>query len=90
MAERRKGKRTRNPLSRLVEDFVDDAKDLVDDTLDRAKDLERDSRRAVRRAVDGDKKTQEMDELKSAIDELTAKVNRLAELQADAARKANS
>ena len=91
MAEQRKAKRKRNTLTRFVEDLVDDTKGLVDDTLDRAKDLERDGRKAVRRAVDGDDKTAtEMDSLKSAIDDLTAKVNRLAALQAEAARKASS
>lgn len=81
------GKRRRNSITRLVEDVVDDAKDLVDDVVDRAKDAERGSRKAVRRAArdNGDRSDQarEMDDLKSALDDLTAKVNRLVALQAE-------
>jgi polyhydroxyalkanoate synthesis regulator phasin len=88
------GKRRRNSITRLIEDVVDDAKDLVDDVVDRAKDTERDSRKAVRRAVKDDngrngESTEEMDDLKSALDDLTAKVNRLVALQAEANRKPN-
>ncbi len=88
------GKRRRNSITRLIEDVVDDAKDLVDDAVDRAKDVERDGRRAVRRAAkDDDRRNRsgrerEMDDLKSALDDLTAKVERLAAMQAEA-RKQN-
>jgi polyhydroxyalkanoate synthesis regulator phasin len=87
------GKRRRNSITRLIEDVVDDAKDLVDDVVDRAKDVEKDGRKAVRRAVkEDDKRTdtsaREMDDLKSALDDLTAKVNRLVAMQADG-RKPN-
>ena len=83
------GKRRRNSITRLLEDVVDDAKDLVDDVVDRAKDVERDGRKAVRRAVKDDDKgrngsTSEMDDLKTALDDLTAKVNRLVAMQAEA------
>jgi hypothetical protein len=88
-----KGRRRRNPITRLLEDVVDDTKDLVDDVIDRAKDVEHDSRRAVRKAVDGDgrddRSTREIDDLKSAIDDLTAKVARLAALQSDARKTAS-
>jgi polyhydroxyalkanoate synthesis regulator phasin len=85
-------KRRRNSITRLIEDVVDDAKDLVDDVVDRAKDVERDGRKAVRRAVkdddgrngNGNGSTQEMDDLKSALDDLTAKVNRLVAMQSEA------
>jgi polyhydroxyalkanoate synthesis regulator phasin len=89
------GKRRRNSITRLIEDVVDDAKDLVDDVVDRAKDAERDGRKAVRRVVkdnDGDRSdhsAREMDDLKSALDDLTAKVNRLVAMQADG-RKPNA
>jgi hypothetical protein len=88
------GKRRRNSITRLIEDAVDDAKDLVDDVVDRAKDVERDSRRAARRAVRDtgddrrDRSAKEMEDLKSALDDLTAKVERLAAIQAEA-RKNN-
>jgi len=86
------GKRRRNSITRLIEDVVDDAKDLVDDVVDRAKDVERDGRKAVRRAVKdengSDTSAREMDDLKSALDDLTAKVERLVAMQADA-RKQN-
>jgi polyhydroxyalkanoate synthesis regulator phasin len=91
MADKRR--RRRNPVTRLIEDIVDDTKDLVDDVIDRAKDAEHDTRKAARKAVDGDhrddRSAREMDDLKSAIDDLTAKVARLAALQSDA-RKTNS
>jgi hypothetical protein len=86
-------KRRRNSITRLIEDVVDDAKDLVDDVVDRAKDVERDGRKAVRRAVKDDDRrngngntqsAQEMDDLKSALDDLTAKVNRLVAMQSEA------
>jgi polyhydroxyalkanoate synthesis regulator phasin len=85
------GKRRRNSLTRLIEDVVDDAKDLVDDVVDRAKDVEHDGRKAVRRVVNdngSDQSASEMDDLKSALDDLTAKVNRLVAMQAEA-RKNN-
>src|SRR5438309_7505610 len=79
------GTRRRNSLTRLIEDVVDDAKDLVDDVVDRAKDVERDGRKAVRRTVsdNGDRadRSPEMDDLRSALDDLTARVNRLVALQ---------
>jgi polyhydroxyalkanoate synthesis regulator phasin len=79
------GKRRRNSITRLLEDVVDDAKDLVDDVVDRAKDVERDGRKAVRRAArdNGDRPNREMEDLKSALDDLTAKVERLAAMQAE-------
>jgi polyhydroxyalkanoate synthesis regulator phasin len=82
-------KRRRNSITRLIEDVVDDAKDLVDDVVDRAKDAEKDGRKAVRRAVKDDDKrkdssAEEMDVLKSALDDLTAKVERLVAMQAEA------
>jgi len=86
-------KRRRNSITRLIEDVVDDTKDLVDDVVDRAKDVERDGRKAVRRAVSDDRDDgrngdgrddREMDDLKSAIDDLTAKVERLVALQTEA------
>ena len=84
-----KGKRRRTSVTRFLEDVIDDTKDLVDDVLDRTKDVESDARRAVRKAVDDDdepedKSTAEIDSLKSAIDDLTAKVNRLVARQAEA------
>lgn len=80
-------KRRRNSITRLIEDVVDDAKDLVDDVVDRAKDVEKDGRKAVRRAVKDDNgkgDSGEMDDLKSALDDLTAKVERLVAMQAEA------
>ena len=86
-------KRRRNSVTRLIEDVVDDAKDLVDDVVDRARDVERDGRKAVRRAVkdrddddrsrNGSTRENELDDLKSALDDLTAKVNRLVAMQAE-------
>jgi hypothetical protein len=84
LAESRK--RRRNTLTRFAEDIVDDTRDLVDDVVDRAKDVERDARKEARRAVEGDAASDrwghELEDLKSAIDDLAAKVNRLVALQA--------
>lgn len=85
MAER--GRRRKNPVTRIIKDVVDDTKDLVDDVIDRAKDVEGDIRKGTRDFVDDDRRdrtAREMDSLKSALDDLTAKVTRLAALQGDA------
>jgi len=74
----------KNTLTRFIEDIVDDTKDFVDDILDRAKDVETDMKDAVTDVVDDDEKTASSTEvagLHSALAELTAKVNQLAELQ---------
>ena len=86
-------KRRRSSITRLIEDVVDDARDLVDDVVDRAKDVERDGRKAVRRVVRSDDRrkdddhtsasARELDDLKSALDDLTAKVNRLVAMQSE-------
>ena len=96
MAER--SRRRRTSVTRLIGDLVDDSKDLVDDLVDRAKDVEEDARRTARRAIDDDfddrpaakerdHRDEEIDNLKSALDDLTAKVNKLVQLQLDAANK---
>lgn len=87
MAESRSERRRKNTLTSLLGDVIDDAKGLVDD-------VQSEARRAIRRVLDeddrGDTSDREIDSLKSAIDDLTVKVNRLAELQAKAARKSGS
>ena len=89
----------KNTLTRFIEDIVDDSKDFVDDILDRAKDLETDARDAIKDVVDDDASdsngVSSLQSLESALAELTAKVNQLAELQlaaasAPAAKRASS
>jgi hypothetical protein len=79
----------KNTFTRFIEDIVDDTKDFVDDILDRAKDLETDARDAVKDAVDDDEKDNagisSLASLESALAELTAKVNQLADAQLAAA-----
>ena len=81
----------KNTFTRFIEDIVDDTKDFVDDILDRAKDLETDMKDAVKDVVDDDEDEDEsvsvssLHSLESALAELTAKVNQLAELQLAAA-----
>jgi len=79
----------KNTLTRFIEDIVDDTKDFVDDILDRAKDLETDVKDAVTDVVDDDEKdtvgASSLSALESALADLTAKVNQLAELQLAAA-----
>jgi len=79
----------KNTFTRFIEDIVDDTKDFVDDILDRAKDLETDMKDAVKDAVDDDEDDKagvsSFQSLESALAELTAKVNQLAEMQLAAA-----
>ena len=75
----------KNTFTRFIEDMVDDTKDFVDDILDRAKDLETDARDAIKDVVDDDESdtvaSSSLSALESALADLTAKVNQLAELQ---------
>jgi len=71
----------KNTFTRFIEDVVDDTKDFVDDILDRAKDLETDVKDAVKDTVDDDEDAGSLHALEVALADLTAKVNRLAELQ---------
>jgi polyhydroxyalkanoate synthesis regulator phasin len=85
-------KRRSNTFTRFLEDIVDDTKDFVDDVLDRAKDLENDARDAVKDVVDDDENgssssSSEMRSIHAALEDLTAKVNQLAELQLTSAKK---
>jgi len=87
----------KNTFTRFIEDIVDDTKDFVDDILDRAKDLETDAKDAVKDVVDDDDSVSasSLQSLESALAELTAKVNQLAELQlasasAPASKRASS
>ena len=72
-----------NSITNLLGDVLDDAKELADDALDRAGGVERDARRAARRVVSGSSQDDEVDSLKAALDDLTAKVERLASLRAE-------
>jgi hypothetical protein len=82
------GTRRRNRI-RLLDDVVDDATTLVNDVVQKAKDLDRDSRKALRQVASDngddrrDRSAWEIDDLKSALDDLTSKVNRLVALRAD-------
>jgi methyl-accepting chemotaxis protein len=75
------GPRRNNTFTRWIGDMVDDTKELVDDILDRGGDVEK----AV---TDTSPITAELATLASAIEELTANVNRLAQLQSAAATAA--
>ena len=77
--------RRKNSLTRFLEDIIDDTKDLVDDLVDRAKDVEDDVRDAAKNVVDDDEESSsskgEYAQMQAALEELTTKVNQLAELQ---------
>jgi hypothetical protein len=86
----------KNTFTRFIEDIVDDTRDLVDDVLDRAKGLETDVRVAVQDVTADDDDSQTVStsgsgvaDLQVALGELTAKVNRLAELQVASAATAS-
>ena len=78
----------KNTFTRFFEDMIDDTKDFVDDVLDRAKDVENDARDAVKDVVDDDDNGSgsSVKSLHVALEELTAKVNQLAELQLASAK----
>jgi methyl-accepting chemotaxis protein len=80
----------KNTFTRFFEDMVDDTKDFVDDVLDRAKDVENNARDAVKDVVDDDddspSSSSSVKSLHAALEELTAKVNQLAELQLASAK----
>jgi polyhydroxyalkanoate synthesis regulator phasin len=78
----------KNTLTRFFEDIVDDTKDLVDDVLDRAKDVEDNARDAAKDVVDDDGNGHDasVKSLHVAIEELTAKINQLAEAQLASAK----
>jgi phage shock protein A len=84
----------KNTFTRFIEDIVDDTKDFVDDVLDRAKDAESNVKDAVTDVVDDDEtdsvSVSSLASLESALAELTAKVNQLAELQLASASASNS
>ena len=88
----------KNTFTRFIEDVVDDTKDFVDDIIDRAKDLETDAVDAIKDVVDDDERdsvgASSLSALESALADLTAKVNQLAELQlasaAPAARRSSA
>ena len=84
----------KNTFTRFIEDIVDDTKDFVDDILDRAKDLETDAKDAVKDVVDDDESdtvgSSSLAALESALADLTAKVNQLAELQLASASSSSS
>jgi hypothetical protein len=81
----------RNTLTRFIEDIVDDSKDFVDDILDRAKDVENDMHDAVTDVFEDDDEPtgygSGLNGVQAALEDLTAKVNQLAELQLAAAKK---
>lgn len=81
-------KRRHSPVSRLLGNLSDDAKGFIDDLTTRAGEAEGHARDAVGHAVDGDGSEEdadrrEVEELSTALAELTRKVNRLAEGQGE-------
>lgn len=82
-------RRQRGSLANLLGDVIDDTKDFVDDALDRASTLEGDARRGARRLLDDDAPAEkrsedsELAELKAALEDLTAKVDRLTRMRGD-------
>jgi hypothetical protein len=89
-------RRTRGSLANLLGDVIDDTKEFVDDALDTARTLESDVRRSARRVLDdepaaGSAEAKRVDArniedgelaaLKAALEDLTAKVDRLTRLR---------
>jgi hypothetical protein len=78
-------KRRKNSITKFLQDIIDDSKELVDDMIDRARDVEDHARDAVRDVVDDEDtetpSSDELAELKSALADLTGKVDKLAQVK---------
>jgi hypothetical protein len=75
-------KRRGSSITNLLSDITDDIKDFIDDeVIDRGRDFEKDARKAVRRATkerDFNSGSNEVTDLRVAVQELTEKVAALA------------
>jgi polyhydroxyalkanoate synthesis regulator phasin len=75
-------KRRKNSVTKFLQDIIDDSKELVDDMIDRARDVEDHAHDAVRDIADDEDddtpSSDELQELKSALADLTGKVDQLA------------
>jgi uncharacterized protein YbjQ (UPF0145 family) len=79
MASRKR--RGGSSITNLLSDITDDIKDFIDDEIiDRGRDFEKDARKAVRRATEDrdDYDTDEVAELRVAVEELTEKIAALS------------
>jgi methyl-accepting chemotaxis protein len=78
-------KRRKNSVTKFLQDIIDDSKELVDDLIERAEDVEGSVHDTVRDAVDDDHdespSADELAELKTALADLTSKVEKLASVK---------
>ncbi|MCF7550714.1 hypothetical protein [Pseudonocardia sp. WMMC193] len=86
--------RRSTPLTKFLQDVVDNSKDLVDDLIERGRDLEADARSSLSRAADDrDEEDEEDDEdlarLQASLAELSSKVDTLAKSQRPAPKAAS-
>ena len=79
-------RRRSNSVTKFLQDIIDDSKELVDDMIDRARDVEEHARDAVSDVVDDDDddtpSSDELQELRAALADLTSKVEKLATVKA--------
>ena len=76
--------RRRNMMTGFLQDLIDDTKGFVDDLLDRAQELEKDVRDTAAEAYDDKRGPAHADDvagLRSALSDLTAKVDQLVRSQ---------
>jgi methyl-accepting chemotaxis protein len=79
-------KRRKNSITKFLQDVIDDSKELVDDLIERAEDVESSVHDTVRDVVDdddddGSPSADELAELKTALADLTSKVEKLASVK---------
>jgi hypothetical protein len=77
-----KSGRRKNSVTKFLQDIIDDSTELVDDMIDRARDVEDHARDTVRDVVDDEEdqgpSSEELQDLKAALADLTSKVEKLA------------
>lgn len=78
-------RRRKNSVTKFLQDIIDDSTELVDDLIERAEDVEERVHDAVHDAVDDDHddspSADELAELKTALADLTSKVEKLASVK---------
>jgi hypothetical protein len=84
----RRSNRKATRVTGLFDDLASEARDVVDNALDRASDVESDAGRVAQGVVAGEgrwsrSRSSEIHILKTALDELAAKVERLAAAQTE-------
>ena len=80
-----RSRRGRNSVTKFLQDIIDDSTELVDDLIERAEDVESHAHDAIRDIADDDDEqtpsSEELQDLKAALADLTSKVEKLADVK---------